>query len=128
MTIPIPFPKSKDTIMRLVFFIEWSLASCFIDRGMDKRKGKRDGKEEKRIGKKQVRSFLLPVGFLPYTAKSEMVNDRQGQESGRVPHPLFINRMPGNVPVLYLSKRRPIDLYSEYQSRLFTEVHCSFRI
>lgn len=69
----------------------------------------------KRIGKKQEHSFLLLVGFIPYIAKSEMVNGCRGQESGKVPCPLFVNRMPGNAPVLYLSKRRPIELYSEYQ-------------
>lgn len=121
-----PFPQSKDTIMRHVFFIRWSLASCFIDRGIVsltrekewEKEGRKDEKEERWIGKKQEHSFLLSVGFIPYTAESEMVSDRRGQESGKVPRPLFVNRLLRNAPVLYLSKRRPTKLYSEYQLRL----------
>lgn len=102
--------------MRHIFFIGWS--PVFIDRWIDKRKSERgekerQGKEENRIGKKQEHSFLLPLGFiLPYTAK---VRDGEIGEGRNQVKSLFINRMPGNGPVLYLSKRRPFDLYSEYQ-------------
>lgn len=63
MTITIPSPKSKDTIMRHMFSIRWSLASCFIDREIDKRKGEKERRKEREKGRekdrKETRAFFF---------------------------------------------------------------------
>lgn len=47
------------------------------------RKKERKGKEEKRIGKKQEHSFLLPLGFISYTAKFRDGEIDEGRNQGK---------------------------------------------
>lgn len=58
------------------------------------------GKEGKRIGKKQEHSFLLPLGFIPYTAQVKDGEIGEGRNQGKCLVLFSLIGCPGNAPVL----------------------------
>jgi len=59
------------------------LLVSLTDEQEKERKKERKGKEGKRIGKKQEHSFLLPLGFIPYTAKVRDGEIGEGRNQGK---------------------------------------------